>query len=70
MMKLVFIFNDGLTYTQDHDAPLSLAGEGDFIDRLHQGKVNNAQITFTDKNGTTIQRRYNDLHSVNIVMSE
>lgn len=67
-MKLVFVFKDGLTYTQDYGSPLSIQGEGDFLDRLHQGKTNNTTLTLSDKEGNTVQKRYSDLESVNIIM--
>lgn len=69
-MKLVFIFKDGLTYTPEPMKSFALDGHGDFIERLEQGKENNAQIKFTDHDGNSIQRTYNDLKSVNILMEE
>ena len=69
-MKLVFKFKDGLTYKTNHDAPFSIAGEGDLIERFYQGKKNNSTLTLTDKNGMTIEKRFSELHSFSIVMEE
>lgn len=69
-MKIVFIFKDGLTYTPEPYDSFSLKGEGDFLQRLEQGKETNAPIKFSDHEGNTVHRSYNDLHSIQIIMNQ
>lgn len=71
-MKIILKFKDGVTVTNNFtgDDP-ETSGQGDLLELLAKGKRENGDISVTDSStGEVSERKYNDLYSLEIVMSD
>jgi hypothetical protein len=67
-MKLVFKFIDGLIVEQELKSSAEVLGEGDFLRLILESKEQNRDITI-EANDLRITRKYQDVYSVEIVLS-
>ncbi len=66
-MDIVLKFKDGVMSVTTLDGSL-FGGTENFFELIHRGKENNETIKVITKDGEEIVRRYNDLHSIEIII--
>jgi hypothetical protein len=67
IMKLLFKFKDGLIVEQELKSSSEVLGEGDFLRLILESKEQNRDISIEAEN-LNLQRKYQDLYSVEIVL--
>lgn len=66
-MRVIYKFNDGMEYEANLRNP-KIAGQGNFLKILADGKARNERITMTTATGTLIARQFRDLVSVEVYL--
>ncbi len=66
--QFVLKFRDGTSFAGDTFDASSVPGNGDFLKMMFQKREENGFLTLTTANGESVQRRYDELASVEILL--